>query len=145
MMLSKCGDVIQQWKIFLPKDRVATKKTDVAECLRNLFYKNFAGLVCNCPVSCYEMYIDTAFESKYSMFRSLDFQYLSNTVTEIRERPAYPESRFITDIGGWLSLFTGMSVLSILEFFIFIILCTIALFQKLFKCQKHLKRNDDIV
>ena len=131
MMLSKCGDVIQQWQIYLPRHKVFRKRNDSATCLTNLFYEDFFGLKCKCPVSCYDMYIDTTIETTHSDSNMISFQYHSNTATEIREVPAYPGSKFITDIGGWLSLFTGMSVLSLLEIFIFIVLSITALCRKL--------------
>ena len=132
-MLSKCGDVMQQWKMHLSQNQASTKKADVEyimKCMQILFFSHFDGLNCECPVSCSDMYIDTLVETKYSQFARLSFQYLSNTVTEIKEKPAYPGSKFITDIGGWLSLFTGMSVLSLLEVFIFIVLSITALVRK---------------
>ena len=62
---------------------------------------------------------------------TITFEYLMTTYTEIVEVPAYPWSKFITDIGGWLSLFSGMSALSLLEIFIFIPLATVHLWRKM--------------
>ena len=130
MMLSECGDVIQQWKIYKPRGRVTNKTKNVHKCLRKLFERKFDNLAkCDCPVSCFDMYIDTTVDSIYGTIESLSFQYLSNTITEIKERPAYPASQFVTDIGGWLSLFTGISVLSLLKLCIFFALIITALCQ----------------
>ena len=137
MMLSKCGDVIQQWQIYLPTDRESTKKEDSAACLIDLFNHNFPGFRCKCPVSCYDMYIDTVAEISNYGPQMISFNYLSNTVTEIKEIPAYPASRFITDIGGWLSLFTGMSVLSLLEVLMSISLSITALYRTLMMMRRN--------
>ena len=132
MMLTQCGDVIQQWQIYLPRDKVSKKRESSLTCLRNLLLSDFPGLECKCPVSCYDMYVDTRVDEDWSPRPMISFHYLSNTVTEIKEVPAYPGSKFVTDIGGWLSLFTGMSVLSLLELFIFISLSIVALCRTLF-------------
>ena len=138
-MLSDCGDVIQQWQTYLLPGMVDGKKRGAFYCLRNFFYLYDLALECDCPVSCHELHIDTTFEVRDGLwFPFLSFKYLSNTFTEIREVPAYPANKLITDIGGWLSLFTGSSVLSLLEIFIFISLSIIALFQNCIA----IRRND---
>ena len=141
MMLSRCGDVIQQWQIYLPKDGVSTEKEGSRKCIQHLFRDlNNQSLECKCPVSCYDSYVDTTVEHRSGPVL-ISFSYLSNTFAEIREVPAYPASRFITDIGGWLSLFTGMSVLSLLEVFIFITMGMLALYRALLSRWRNDKLN----
>ena len=138
MMRSKCDDVIKQWQIYLPQEIGRIKRETTRQCLLKLFQEKFdpefSGnideLECKCPVSCYDTYLDTTVELKFSSLGSISFKYFSNTITEIKERPAYPASQFITDIGGWLSLFTGMSVLSLLEIFIFIVIGVATFWQR---------------
>ena len=132
-MLSECGDVIQQWQDYLPPKRKYQNRTEaVHDCLNHLSMEKFINFECVCPMSCYDMHIDTRVEVKPSAvyFKSITFEYLSDTFTEIRESPAYPASHFVTDIGGWLSLFTGMSILSLLEVIITISLAIITICQK---------------
>ena len=61
----------------------------------------------------------------------LYFMYESNTYMDIKEIPAYPATKFVTDIGSWLGLFSGMSFLSVLEILLFIILSAFGIVQKL--------------
>ena len=145
MMLSKCEDVIQQWQQFLPECRLFNKSKGVRGCLIDVLQTN--DRQCSCPVGCYETYFDKkmgdqTFRDQYSLEdlrgpASISFQYLSKTATEIREKPAYPATQFITDIGGWLSLFTGMSALSLLEVLIFVFLSINVLRQK-FKVRRRI-------
>ena len=108
MMLSKCGDVIQQWKQYLPEGRTTNKSEDVRGCLKHVLEINSDDFdrQCTCPLGCYEIYFDKKISSKFwrdstrQRPASISFEYLSNTATEIKERPAYPATQFITDIGG---------------------------------------------
>ena len=141
MMLSKCGDVIDQWQIFLTKRKPINKTDDeVRVCLKDILITEFRGLVCDCPVRCKEMFIEATIGSVEKSFivSKLRLKYLSSTYTEITEVPAYPASKFITDIGGWLSLFTGMSFLSVLEIVLFILLIISALCRRL----NHIYKKD---
>ena len=134
LMLTKCGDVIQQWQMYKTQRKISNRTDDeIRDCLYKLQVKNFHGLYCHCPVSCNEVFIDTNVEVSASyLFSAISMKYLSNTYTEITEVAAYPASRFITDVGGWLSLFSGMSALSLLEIIIFTLL-TLFIFVKDFQ------------
>ena len=138
----KMWSVIQQWQQFLPEGRLFNKSKGVRECLIDVLQTN--DRQCSCPVGCYETYFDKKVGDQYYISNlggpaKISFEYLSNTATEIRERPAYPATQFITDIGGWLSLFTGMSALSLLEVIIFVILSMNVLWQK-FKVRRRIGR-----
>ena len=67
-------------------------------------------------------------QSKYGP--TIVFTFDSNTFTEIEEFPLYPLTKFVTDIGGWLSLFSGMSLLSVVEIIVFVVLSLLALLHK---------------
>ena len=137
-MYSKCGDVIQQWQKYLPKTKAQSKEKGVWACLKGILQNELKDLRCDCPISCNEMYIESKVDLKECNGIKVDFEYLSGTYTEIVELPAYPASKFITDIGGWLSLFSGMSALSLLELVIFTPLATITVCKKI----KNLRRID---
>ena len=130
IMISKCGDVIDQWQIYLTEKKPVNKTNDeVRNCLRSTLSNKLA---CDCPASCKELLIEVRFVPPYNPYRSkLRFEYQSSTYTEITEVPAYPANKFITDIGGWLSLFTGMSVLSLLEILLFILLTITVICRRL--------------
>ena len=130
-MLSKCGNVIQQWQKYIPKAKPLNTTHGVKLCLQNIIVDELDSLSCNCPVGCQEMHMETETSMEpCSEGSSVKFSYQSNTYTEIVEVPAYPASKFITDIGGWLSLFSGMSALSLLEVVIFIPLAIIAYYKR---------------
>ena len=59
MMLSKCGDVIQQWQIFL-KTRRSVNETEARICLHEIIASEFHGLVCDCPASCKEILVEAS-------------------------------------------------------------------------------------
>ena len=130
-MLSKCGDVIQQWQKYIPKNTPLNKTKDVDWCLADVIIDEVDTLSCRCPVSCQELVIEAKYKVKECRGDFVKFKYLSNTYTEIVEVPAYPASKFITDIGGWLSLFSGMSALSLLEIIIFIPLATTTVYRRM--------------
>ena len=104
---------------------------------------------CNCPTRCSEEFVETVIttnkkELSYSYQQKLSKQSKTNkhtqafkiffsadsTLTNITEIPAYPANKFITDIGGWLGLFSGMSVLSVAEIIIFLVLSATAFIKR---------------
>ena len=131
-MFFKCGNVIQQWQKYIPKTKPINTTYGVKLCLQNIIMYEiyFINLRCDCPVACQEINVDTEYTIKPCQDNTIGFTYQSNTYTEIVEVPAYPASKFITDIGGWLSLFSGMSALSLLEVVIFIPLAIIAYYKR---------------
>ena len=138
-MLSKCGNVIQQWQKYIPQNTPLNKSRDVKVCLKDII-EEMDSFSCDCPVSCQELLVEAKFRIKECRSDFIKFSYLSNTYTETMEVPAYPASKFITDIGGWLSLFSGMSALSLLEVIIFVPLATITLYKRI----NHWKRNERV-
>ena len=86
---------------------------------------------CICRVSCHETSIkhkhsSTPTGNTRSGVKNVYFKYESNSYMEIKEFPSYPATKFVTDMGGWLGLFSGLSFLSILEVLLFVLLSVIA-------------------
>ena len=114
--------------------------TDVKRCIYKAFSYSFDPLrrdpaFCDYRVSCTEM----LFKIKHTI-RNYDatstgpafyFHFDSKIITNITEIPTYPPEKFVTDIGGWLGLFSGTSILSFLEIFLFGILSLTAAYRKL--------------
>ena len=94
-----------------------------------------AHVPCKCGASCHEMSI----KHKHTKNKDdigepgmwFNFDYKSYTFTDIKEIPSYPATKFVTDIGGWLGLFSGISFLSIIEILLFLFLSMLAMVQKL--------------
>ena len=64
---------------------------------------------------------------------------------EIKEFPSYPATKFVTDIGGWLGLFSGLSFLSIVEVLLFVLLSVIVTLRKLrYVCKTRRRIKHDI-
>ena len=132
-MYSECGEVIRPWQKYLKKTQIQNSSEGLSSCLYYFIRNKLDDMICDCPLSCEEINVDVTDnieESDNRKFRCVKFEYLSKTYTEISEVPAYPASKFITDIGGWLSLFTGMSALSLLEMFVFIPIATLIIWKK---------------
>ena len=65
--------------------------------------------------------------------------------TTINEVPAYPATKFVTDIGGWLGLFSGMSLLSMVELIVFTLLTLVGFYHHLkrfIKARRQLPNRD---
>ena len=158
-MISKCKAVPQQFLYYLPHiQKLLPQNNNLSDsetrlCLDNE-YKASAGhnprfhIPCDCRVSCNEMTIKskiTRSTHKQSKFGPIiEFAFDSTTYTEIQELPLYPLTKFVTDIGGWLSLFSGMSLLSVAEIVVFIVLSLLALLNKLKRsiASRRLREND---
>ena len=141
---SVCGTTLDHWKQYITskeiplnssmdchttKNKTEYKKCDleIRRCLDNSLTRY---IKCHCPLSCFEEMVDSLVveELQFSPVLQLTFS-ASSTLTSIQEVPVYPANKFITDIGSWLGLFSGMSVLSIAEIIIFLVLSTAALIQ----------------
>ena len=132
-MLSECGTVLDHWQQYAgwkyPKNQTLK---NTRKCLRFILRSSIKD--CHCPFSCNE----TTFEAGFRVYNEkkngrvfIKLAYSKNTYTMIQEYEAYPKDKFLTDIGGWCGLFSGMSFLSIVEILVFITLSVIAFIQKL--------------
>ena len=80
---------------------------------------------------------------KYIKF---EINVASNIITNVTEIATYPSTKFLPDIGGLLGLFSGMSVLSIIELIVCLALSIVTAFQKVkhFIITRHFQQNQDI-
>ena len=144
-----CNATLDHWKPYLKNNKLFkaandcyTRENDepskISECERKtrqcLWNLTLIPKECHCPTSCFEEVVDTIVtKTKDAIAIDLSMTNLhfsaGSTLTNITEIPAYPANKFITDIGGWLGLFSGMSVLSVAEIIIFLVL-TITAFMK---------------
>ena len=134
-MINKCGAIPDRFLDYAPSlKRLLPKRNDrtpdeIRECL---IMANHDSPLCNCRVSCRETNIKFKHTTTPTRFTGyLYFKYDSNTFMDIKEIPAYPATKFVTDIAGWMSLFSGMSLLSIVEVLLFTVLSVLAVLQKL--------------
>ena len=140
--IAECGAIPDQYLTYAPQLQELLPKQsnrtddDVARCIQEIFFSPSEEFPeCHCPVSCTE----TLFKTKYSVSQHesshlgplLTFSFNSKIVTNITDIPSYPPEKFITDIGGWLGLFSGMSLLSLLEVTLFVTLSITAGYSKL--------------
>ena len=145
-MISQCKAVPQQFLNHSPKiqkllpEHNNISDSEVRRCLWKAYnpgvFDQNTFIHCDCRVSCKEMTIkhkatSRAHEQSHHIGPTIIFTFDSNTFTEIEEFPLYPLTKFVTDIGGWLSLFSGMSLLSVVEIIVFIVLSLLALLHKL--------------
>ena len=54
------------------------------------------------------------------MLWAFEIDHKSFKIDEIEERPTYESSKFWSDIGGWLGLLMGMSVMSVIEVLVYL-------------------------
>ena len=138
--MEHCNTTIDQWKRHVTNKTKLLKKPinecnvtgngeqkdlcerKTRECLYNSLMNPLPVGYCKCPQSCSEVMIDTSITTMESDNATKLVLSVSNTVTRITEVPVYPANKFVTDIGGWLGLFSGMSVLSVAEIIIFMAL-----------------------
>ena len=165
-LIRECGAVPDQYLYYKPSIQAyLPESTDFSDsemriCLwRVLYYshKYFLELTrdCGCRVSCKGMsfkathLINTYSQGGYTYPQgeeSVRFKFASNIVTNVTEIPTYPSTKFLPDIGGLLGLFSGMSVLSIIELIVFFALSIAAAFHRVKRLiiVQHFQRNQDI-
>ena len=137
-MLRECGTVVDHWRKYIHKNISINETWEfTASCLKHVARKRINNSFCQCPLSCSETTFDTDLKQMqyiaYTNVAEFRLVYEKNTFTMVTEIDAYPFEKFLTDIGSWCGLFTGMSVLSIVEILIFLLLAMVALCKKLRK------------
>ena len=83
-----------------------------------------------CPLPCREISLESKIITKHrydeedlvyglrSVFR---VEYKSKRVTTVTEIPVYTSDNFFSDVGSWLGLLVGMSLLSVVEIATFLL------------------------
>ena len=133
-MLRNCGTVLDHWQKYAG-EKSPTNQTsrDTRICLKSELESLKRD--CHCRFSCNETAFDVGFRMSNQdillYYADIQMVYHKNTFTMIQEYEAYPKDKFLTDIGGWCGLFSGMSILSIVEILVFAVLSAVALFEKL--------------
>ena len=134
-MINNCGAVPDEFLRYLPhlKELLPDTNEKTDDHVKLCFWEAMQHFEsCKCGVSCHEMNIKHRHFSDHNDHGIyLYFSYESNTFMEIKEIPSYPATKFVTDIGGWLGLFSGISFLSIVEILLFIFLSVLAMVKKL--------------
>ena len=80
---------------------------------------------CNCPLSCHEIQFNQLFlktkEEKMNVWQ-LAFQYRSRKTTIMGEFPLYTPLGLLSDVGGLVGLLVGMSLLSVIELTVYLVI-----------------------
>ena len=136
--INQCNATLDQWKQHIASKKESIKSSSecnqrkcdmkIRKCLRDaLLSPNH----CSCRPSCYEEIVDTVKSKDFSRDGVFKLKFSADNIfTTITEVPAYPANKFVTDIGSWLGLFSGMSILSVVEITIFIVLSVITFVQR---------------
>ena len=132
-MIRECGGVVDQYRKYMtPSDesllnstRVTKTVEEVRECIRTLYLHH----KCRCPLPCYEVTYQYRLTNNSELILSNavgDFSFRmidqNKRITEVTQVPIYTSDDFFADIGSWLGLLAGVSLLSLVEIFVFI--CT---------------------
>ena len=132
-MLLECGTVHDDWKPLMKsshKKRDSSNMTffEIRSCLLNqirIYGSWLEAIPFACPVSCYEETYQVK-EMRIGNFSGwrLDVMYTRRRSTIVREIPTYTMDKLLSEIGGYLGLFVGMSILSIIEIVVYIVVST---------------------
>ena len=134
-MYKKCGDVFDYHKQYIPKDIVESYKqnnTNVTTCLLQYMEKELRNLK-HCQFACEILDLDyySTFQSRHdkikksSNVRRYEIGIQLKTANEYRvmqEKPLYTVSQMACEIGGFVGLIMGMSVISLIEIMVIIVL-----------------------
>ena len=123
-MLSKCGSVPDAWKPYVKStypSKILQNVTvpEINRCLSKVFDYNRPF---PCPVQCEEVTYQ-AKEMKIADLNSvwnLDIMYALPRTTLVKEIATYPLNKLLSDVGGWLGLFVGLSIISLVEIIVYI-------------------------
>ena len=136
-MYLKCGAVFDRWSKFVTPNLKRERRNNqsigygqTAQCIKSVYEDaNDTYLSCNCPRACHEIRTPMQISSRERHFYEIMFSYHPFEVEHVTEYPEYPLEQFIADFGGLVGLVAGMSVMSLLE----IIICLIiGLFTKFY-------------
>ena len=149
-ILSHCGAAPDYWRKYVKPhhergwDKRLGKQTEV-EMRRCMHYFNDLTdrnnlYIRHCPLPCRELLIDSSIETKrlltidevekYGHSSGFAVKFQSKRVTEVTEVPVYTSDDFFSDVGSWLGLLVGMSFLSLVELFTFLVATVVERFCK---------------
>ena len=143
-MYDKCRAVGAQWYQYLPSNRNKQNahyqnNTEVAViryCTFLVTFNSFNG-PCKCAKPCQETVYEAHIKeiSTNKRVYSLAFYFEKLEITSSSELPSYDRTRFLADIGGIVGLLVGMSLLSLFEVSICVVLFAVDLILMLtLKC-----------
>ena len=136
-MFDNCGAVIDRWQPFLTKKMKRKVQTSVntTKCLSfylNRFFTHTIPKRCNCPAACDEVefeneYIRTdrrpsSFPTSSLHARELFVRFRSIEEVASKEIATYTFLDFLAEFGGIVGILVGMSVISVLELFVYFVL-----------------------
>ena len=135
-MYSECGAVLDWWRDYIKPEhdrKVSKSYSELQMCLLRQSMSaaggNFTG--CRCPMPCKSTEFKPLFlRSSHVNYWGISLQYRSMETTHIWEKELYPLKNVFSNVGGTLGLYTGMSVISMLEIIIFVCLSLAALSRK---------------
>ena len=139
-MYDRCGTVVDRWQINLPDDLKKESKADTNEtevCLYEAL--SFMGVPddCRCPLPCSDVdFGATTIRMNDASFKGWQFifRYKTHKVTYVTERVDYPFEKFLSEVGGLVSLLVGVSALSIIEIFVYVFISCAAILNRI-KCR----------
>ena len=124
LLLKRCGHVPDMFKSFMTEEdmKLVRKVDGIRNCWRETYIYFYAGdghNHCECPLSCNDVSYDYVFltQEKWHAKNSTEIHLICTSLKKVHliELPAYPITKFMSDIGGWLGLLVGMSALSVVE------------------------------
>ena len=135
LLVRKCGNAPDMFKPFMTaKEKELVRENDNIRDCWNTTYKDFytggGHKACECPLPCEDVSYDYIFlnqekwDTHYSPGHPTEINLICTSLNKkhLIEVPAYPLTKFLSDIGGWLGLLVGMSALSIVEIFAYVAL-----------------------
>ena len=146
-LIRSCGTVPDPWKPlvlhpsnykimrneFLGMANIKMSGDQVRHCLNTEINTNYNSVSCYCPPSCYEVVYSTVADQEQTedaQRLTMRLFHPTRSMTEVFEIPAYPLTKFFSDIGSWCGLIVGMSFLSLVEIGSFLFVTVIDLIRR---------------
>ena len=143
-MLAHCGDVPNHWQRYVRPHHIKgwdyhewdPTDDDILECIHEYYrsmvwYKreDKVGLI-DCPLPCFEIVTENVVEQAAVIEKDavknagaliiVDMKIPSLRITNVNEIETFTLDDFFTDLGSWLGLLVGMSLLSLVEIAAFV-------------------------
>ena len=140
----ECGDVMDHMRHFITAEMSARVKkkneSETRKCLNEQWEKRSAydlpPVGCNCPYSCHDIVYKYQFEKWEDVDGkswNLYIRFTERSITYITQEPLYTIPGTLSNLGGFMGLLAGLSLLSLVEILLFVMMSFTKFIKDLYK------------
>ena len=143
-IFDKCGDVMDHLSHFITDEMKAKvnkkSESETRECLNEVWIErmdhDLPPVGCNCPYACHDIIYKYQFEKWQDVqdnYWNMYIRFSERSIRYVTQEPLHTIPGTLSNLGGFMGLLAGLSVLSLAEILLFIVVCLVKFTKDCFK------------